>query len=299
MVRKGVGLLLFLALILALAPVSAQTPVASKGDPEAVSHPPSLPGSFLTKIALWQQQLKAKMAGLMRQAKTTERIAPIVTVLLIAFGYGVIHAAGPGHGKAVAMSFMLSRKASIGSGLLFGALVAFFHGFSGAVCVLALHYILQKTVSTTLGSISHTTQIVSFSLIILLGFGILVKNCYALRLQRKPGTSTAYEEPKASTMALIPWALTVGLVPCPGVVMVLLFCLSMGMLTLGLLLAAAVSLGMAATISFVVLTVVIGRGISLHCISSRRTRIVEHLVGLASGLAVTALGLVFLASILR
>ena len=56
------------------------------------------------------------MAALIRQAKTENRIMPLMVVILMAFGYGALHAAGPGHGKAVAVSFMLSRNATLGGG---------------------------------------------------------------------------------------------------------------------------------------------------------------------------------------
>ena len=48
---------------------------------------------------------------------------------------------------------------------------------------------------------------------------------------------------------VLPWAVAVGLVPCPAVVMVMLFCLSMDVVILGLLLAVCISIGMATTIS--------------------------------------------------
>jgi len=92
----------------------------------------------------------------------------------------------------------------------------------------------------------------------------------------------------------LPLAVAVGLVPCPGVVMVMLFCLSMDMLTLGLLLAVFISLGMATTISFVVIAVVIGKGISFLTFSTKRTERIESIIGVVSGLAVTALGVLFL-----
>ena len=63
------------------------------------------------------------------------------------------------------------------------------------------------------------------------------------------------QETKGSRKGLVPWALAVGLVPCPAVVMVMLFCLSMDALALGLVLAVFISLGMALTISGVVIAV--------------------------------------------
>jgi ABC-type nickel/cobalt efflux system permease component RcnA len=308
-------LLILLPLICGAVVVKAQNPFLSpKSSPQSSSKSfqpvpqPSAPqSSFLTKITLWQLQLKEKMTVLVRQAKTTESITPWLTLLMIAFGYGALHAAGPGHGKAVAISFISSRNASLGSGLLFGSLIAFCHGFSGIICVLGIYYFLEGGISGSLGTVSHITQTVSYSLIALLGFGIFVKNSRALLFKSKPKSKpkleadTDYGAPgasanyvKESKWALVLWALTVGVVPCPGVIMVLLFCLSLNLLGLGLWLAVFISLGMATTISLVVVSVVLGRGISLKSVSEKRVAAVEKVLGVVSGMAITVLGLLFL-----
>ena len=298
MARAFFFLLLFSVLMQAGTLVYAQSPFMSKKSSERVSETPAPQHSFLLKITLWQQQLKQKMVALIRQAHTEERIGPLIVVLLIAFGYGVLHAAGPGHGKAVAMSFILSRKASLSDGLLFGVLVALFHGFSGILCVLGLHYILQQSISGSLGTVSRITQMVSFSLIALLGLAIVFKNSYAFVSRNKIPAGETGNPSKTCQKSSIPWALAVGLVPCPGVVMVMLFCLSMEVFILGLALAVAISLGMAATISLTVLAVVLGKGFSMKFFSEGRAVVIEQCLGLASGVALTTLGTLFLLSTL-
>ena len=303
--RVLICLLILLPLICGSVAVKAENPFLSpKSSPRSfqpVVQPSAPQSSFLTKITLWQLQLKEKMTILIRRAKTTESILPLLTLLMIAFAYGALHAAGPGHGKAVAISFISSRNASLGSGLLFGSLIAFCHGFSGVVCVLGLYYFLKGGISGTLGSVSHITQIASYSLIALLGFGIFVKNSYLLffKPKLKPEADSDVSGAPAkyaneSKLAFVLWAVTVGVVPCPGVIMVLLFCLSLNLLGLGLWLAFFISLGMAATISLVVVSVVFGRGLSLRRVSETRIAAVEKIIGLVSGLAITALGLFFL-----
>ena len=305
MARLLISLLILFPLLCGAVVVKAQNPFLSpKSSPKSFQPVPqtSVPqGSFLTKITLWQLQLKEKMTLLVRRAKTTESITPWLTLLMIAFGYGALHAAGPGHGKAVAISFISSRNASLGSGLLFGSLIAFCHGFSGIICVLGIYYFLEGGISGSLGTVSHITQTVSYSLIVLLGVGIFVKNSHALLFKSKlklEADSGALKAPandvKESKWAFVLWALTVGVVPCPGVIMVLLFCLSLNLLGLGLWLAVFISLGMATTISLVVVSVIFGRGLSLRSVSENRVAAVEKVFGVVSGVAITALGLLFL-----
>lgn len=255
--------------------------------------------SFLTKIVLYQQHLKQKMASMIRQVNTEESMYPLLAVMLIAFGYGVIHAAGPGHGKAVAMSYMMSRNPSVANGVLLGTLIAFFHGFSGALCVLGLHYVLKKSVTGTLATVSHITQLVSFSLITLLGIAILVKNGWELFLKPESNLIPPDSDSAENKKRLLPWAMAVGLVPCPGVVMVMLFCLSMDVLLLGVVLAVCISLGMAVTISFVVTAVVLGKTGILSVASKKRTETIEGIVGILSGTVISLLGTLFLLTTIR
>ncbi len=248
--------------------------------------------SLLTKIALYQQALKQKMAGLIRQVRTGKDIIPFIAVLLIALGYGAIHAAGPGHGKAIAMSYMMSRTPSIVTGLRLGGGIAFFHGLSGAICMLILHYILQMSVSGPLQTVTHVTQVISFGLITLLGMGIVIRQGWSLF--SKTRSQATPSDPKEESRGLLPWALAVGLIPCPGVVMVMLFCLSMDALALGLLLTLCICLGMAATISLFIIAVTAGKEGILRVTTKNQAAVTERILGFLSGITIFSFGTLFL-----
>ena len=300
MVRWVVLMFVALQLIFgSAAKIQAQNPFLSNNGPERVEQKPLAQKTFLTKIALYQQKLKKKMTASIHEIETSGSIRPVIAVLMLAFLFGIVHAAGPGHGKAVAMSYILSRNPSFAGGLLFGILIAFSHGLSGVICVFGLHYVLKSSISGTLAGVSHVTQIVSFGLIALLGLFILIKNGYALisRLGSPPELSENGRN--TSGKGLLPWAVTVGLVPCPGVVMVMLFCLSMNAAVLGVALAACISLGMAVTVSFFVILVVAGKAGIFNVIPTRRVETIEGVIGLASGAATATLGTIFLLAILR
>jgi ABC-type nickel/cobalt efflux system permease component RcnA len=157
--------------------------------------------------------------------------------------------------------------------------------------VLALHYILEQSVTGTLASVTRTTQLVSFGLITLLGAWITFSH---LREWSRPVASGgSAREGGTGNTRILPWALSVGMVPCPGVVMVMLFCLSMGVFSLGLMAAAAISLGMALTVSLVVVCVVLGRKACMGRLSAERAQRLEQILGIVSGLVVAVLGYVF------
>ncbi|WP_462325324.1 nickel/cobalt transporter [Desulfoplanes sp.] len=251
---------------------------------------PAAAGVFV-RIATYQQELRQRLGGLIRGARQGNSLRPLALIFFFAFAYGVVHAAGPGHGKAVAMTYILSQNASIGGGILFGASIALIHGVSGALSVLALHYILQQSVTGTLASVTTTTQLVSFGLITLLGAWIV--STHVREWFRPVESATHGGDAEKGNPRLLPWALSVGMVPCPGVVMVMLFCLSMGVFSLGLMAAAAISLGMAVTVSLVVVCVVLGRNACVGRLSAERAHRLEQILGVVSGLAVAALGVVF------
>lgn len=278
-----------------ISPAWSHNPFTSRPETQHKPPKPIFKSKIFVKIILWQNQLKQKMSDLIRDAHGQGHIKPLIVLLGIAFLYGVLHAAGPGHGKVVAMTYVLSNRATIFSGLLFGICFALLHASSGAVGVLGLRYIIQRSVSDTLTSATTITQIVSFSLIIILGLGILFKHGAALF---SPATldNEGSKTVEATRKGVFAWALAVGLVPCPAVVMVMLFCLSMDVLLLGLLLAVCISIGMATTISFVVITTILGKTGIMSTISKKYAVRVESVFGVLSGGAIVAFGTLFLIS---
>ncbi len=298
MVRAFAVLLILFPLIWEVIPARAQNPFLSGEKPKQVSQAPVLPNPFLANIVFWQQQLHQKMAVLIREAKETDSIRPFFSLIIIAFAYGLLHAAGPGHGKAVAMSYLISHGNKLGRGILVGNLIALFHGLSAVGLVLALNFVLQKGVSSPMESVTRTTQIVSYSLIALLGTGLLVKSLILWSRRRNVGRAKQNGDSEKGRRNPLVMAIAVGMVPCPGVVLVLLFCLSLNALSLGLLLAFSLTLGMAATISAVGVAVIAGKNLTFKSIDGRHrlTKIIEQGTEIVGALMVTVLGLIFLAA---
>jgi nickel/cobalt exporter len=289
--------ILLIILLLRVASASSDHPLTCKADIQYQETERPFGERICREIILYQYKLKKKMSELIRMARTGESLDPLLLLMGIAFLYGVIHAVGPGHGKVVAVSYVLSHRLSIKGGTLFGLCIALIHGFSGAIGVLGLRYIIQRSVNETLASVTIVTQVVSFGLIALLGAVILVKNGRTLFFtSQQKGIMLPEGTPRSG---MLPWASTVGLVPCPAVVMVMLFCLSMNALSLGLLLAACISLGMAATISFLVTCVLVGKTGALKVAPKNRVKTIEVVVGIFSGAAIMTFGTLFLLTALH
>lgn len=285
-----------------LQPVFAQNPFTAKPKSEAhrMTTYPAAKNPFLSTIVFLQHRLNQKMADLMRDAKETNSLKPLAFLLIVAFAYGVIHAAGPGHGKLFAISYILSQRPGLFRGILFGNFMALFHGLSGILFVLIVRIILEKSITGTLEDVTRITQIISFSLITCLGLGILIKSSYRWIKNAKNSRPSFDKSDKHYLNSPLLSALVVGMVPCPGVVMVMLFALSMNLVGLGIMLGVTFSLGMAITITCVVVMAILGKSASLGMVAGNGGLVIrlEYLIETIAGLMITCLGLLFLTTII-
>ncbi|MBU8848404.1 MAG: hypothetical protein KOO64_02620 [Desulfobacterales bacterium] len=273
---------------------SAHNPFTAKPENQHKAPEPLIKSKFFVKIIFWQQQLREKMSSLIREAKTRKSPAPFFILIASAFAYGVIHSAGPGHGKAVALSYILSCKPSFSQGLIFGNLVALTHGFSGIFFVLAVKYLLQTSISASLETMTNITQIISYSLITCLGLIIFLTSVYKW-IKNK----TEHPKPRTKLFAN-PFitAIAVGIIPCPGVVMVMLFAISLDLTWLGILLGTTISFGMASTITLIVMAGMSGKAavLSLASSHSKILIILEYMIEAMAGLLVACLGFILFCS---
>ena len=293
--KQVVTLVLFLAALgFGVQAAWSDNPFTSRPEPAQEAAEPSIQSRCLMKFVIWQHQLKQKMSALIRVSRDNGDASALLILMGLALVYGALHAAGPGHGKFIALTYVLSHKTSITGGLLLGFFIALIHGASGVIGVLGLRYIIQRGVGETLATATFATQIVSFGLIGALGLSIVLINAYKLFFAAPATQLPADHPPRTKHANLLPWALAIGLVPCPAVVMVMLFCLSMEVILLGLILAACISLGMAVTISAVMTAAVLGKSGFLGWIPEKRIDRIEGWLGLLSGTAITVVGTLFL-----
>jgi nickel/cobalt transporter (NicO) family protein len=268
----------------------AANPFTAKSNKDNITSNVPIKNRFFDKIVIWQYKLKQKMSYMINEAKTTKSLKPIISLILIAFIYGIIHAAGPGHGKVIALSYILSQRPKFMHGILFGNLIGLFHGLSGIFFVMIIKILLQKNISGNLDKVSNITQLISFSLILCLGFIIFIKSILKLI---KTDKKTDYNKTKLVNPFVS--GLAIGIIPCPGVIMIMLFTISMDLTLLGIILGIAVSIGMSVTITSVVLIGMSGKATLLSLISQKNSRLkIEYLIEAIAGFFIAALGFIFL-----
>src|SRR5690606_10468738 len=95
----------------------------------------------------------------------------------LSFLYGVFHAAGPGHGKVVISSYVVANERQLRQGIVVSGISALMQAVVAIAFVLVLAGILNLT-STALGDAAHWVGVVSYALVALLGFWLVLRKVF-------------------------------------------------------------------------------------------------------------------------
>lgn len=252
----------------------------------------SPPHPIFIKLAYWQKLLGDRMAVLIDQAQTEARAGPLMFLLAMAFLYGMLHAAGPGHGKVVTISYMIPQKPSLGRSLLLGNGVALAHCLSDILLILSVHLVIKSGMIGPLESTTRVTKYMSYSLIMLLGLALIVKSLAGMWRQANKRDAETETVNRKTIVRTLPVAIAVGMVPCPGVVMVMLLSMSMNMIVLGVALGVCIALGMAVTITLVVVAFMYVKKAAISSVSKRprMAYLVSVAIELMAGILIAVLG---------
>lgn len=263
---------------------------------------PAATGGLAAAFADFQRIANREIARHLKAIRDGQGAGPLALGLVLAFLYGAVHAAGPGHGKLVVVGYFLSREARIGRGLAMGAQIAVMHVVSAVIVVGLADLLLRRTFGGAPAEVP-AVRIASYALIVGIGLVMLGRAVRRLATARHP---TSAEHPHAHPHRHGPscgcggharpaegglLALAVGLVPCTGSLLVLLYALANDMLATGFLLVAAIALGMAITMGGLGLASVWARGFVLDRMPGGRPAVLlSGLLELTGAGLVTAVG---------
>jgi ABC-type nickel/cobalt efflux system permease component RcnA len=195
-----------------------------------------------------QRDLNREIGRHMRAIRDGDSRWALLAGLSFAFLYGVLHALGPGHGKFVVASYFLSRQARLWRGLLMGLQIAVTH----VVSALGLLWLADVSLKTVLGgspSAMRGVQLVSYGTTAAIGMVMLVRAVRRSVSRRGAGIQRgdSGHEHGGKQLGLVSFC--VGLVPCTGALLVMLFALANDMVFAGTMMVAAIAAGMAVTMS--------------------------------------------------
>jgi nickel/cobalt exporter len=267
--------------------------------------PPAEFGGIAGWMLAKQAEFYRMLSGTIRAAKADGRAA--YTLLGISFLYGIFHAAGPGHGKAVISSYLVANDETWKRGVFLSFASAVFQALT-AIVIVGIAAVLLNATAKTMGNTVRVVEIVGYALIILIGVRLLwVKGRALLALLRAKEHAHEHDHshhahahhhhdehhhhphdhhhhhdetceheasvwghghaPEPAELSGKHWlrrglaaVVAVGLRPCSGAIIVLVFALAQGLFWTGVAATFAMGLGTAITVAAIASIAVGARG---------------------------------------
>ncbi|MGE1069310.1 nickel/cobalt transporter [Pantoea agglomerans] len=233
---------------------------------------------ILMQSVLWQKDLHRQMTQLLQQVAEQPHQAGI-SLVIFSLLYGVLHALGPGHGKVVIATFLATHPTRVKTSIRLTLLASLLQG-SVAIVLVTVMLLLLKTSSRQLHLSSFWLEKGSYLLVIGLGVMIGYRALRSLWRTLRPHPAPVFRAFKphhqhddqcgcghahlptpqqmsgnlsVKTQLLV--VVSMGLRPCSGAIMMLLFAKVIDVYGWGVISAAVMALGTALTISAIGLLV--------------------------------------------
>jgi nickel/cobalt transporter (NicO) family protein len=183
------GLLVVVAILLLAA---LQDGAFAQGSPFGGPRPGTAPvpvGGIVGWLFAKQAEFYRQFSGLIRASKADGTAA--WSLMGLSFLYGIFHAAGPGHGKAVISSYLVANEETWVRGVVLSFLSAIMQAIV-AVVVVGIAAVLLHASAATMNGAVNWIETLSYSLIIVVGLRLLwVKGRAFIAALRELGRPTA------------------------------------------------------------------------------------------------------------
>jgi ABC-type nickel/cobalt efflux system permease component RcnA len=258
----------------------------------------------------------------------------------VSFLYGVFHAVGPGHGKAVITSYLLVSRQTVKRGVIISLAAALLLGLT-AIAIVLVAAVLLRTTAVGMTRATNWLEIISYALIVAVGAWLLwIKatgrghhhhvhahaghshshghdgHVHHDRSHHQAEHAHAHDhddsghshapDPRLLSQPLTvsrAWAATlaVGIRPCSGALIVLVFALSQHLLLAGIGSVLAMSLGTFITVSALAVLAVSAKDLALRVagLETNTTERLMRVVEIGGALVVLLLGLTLLGGALE
>jgi ABC-type nickel/cobalt efflux system permease component RcnA len=242
--------------------------------------PPAADG-FSGWILAKQAEFYRAMSATIRAAKTDGSAA--FTLFGISFLYGIFHAAGPGHGKAVISSYLVANDETWRRGIVLSFASALLQALT-AILLVGIAAVLLGATAKMMGDAVRVIEIVSYGLIAAVGARLSwVKGRAFVGAWRGQPAAHAHHRahpphddhsdhshgPEPRQLAGrggwrrgLSAIVAVGLRPCSGAILVLVFTLAQGLFWLGVGATFLMGLGTAVTVAAIATLAVGARGLA-------------------------------------
>jgi len=276
--------------------------LAMAQSPFAGSRPPAQPevGGLIGWLLAKQSEFYREISATIRSAKSDG--SAIWTLMAISFAYGIFHAAGPGHGKAVISSYLVANQETAWRGIVLSFASALLQA-SVAVLIVAIGAWLLNATAKSMCGAERAIEIGSYALIAAFGArlvwtkgGAFMRALQTSRPEPALAVATRHHHhhghdhdhhhhdhgghvhdehcghshgPEPSDLAGpggwrrgLAAIFAVGLRPCSGAILVLVFALAQGMFWAGIAATFVMGLGTAITVATIAVLAVSARDVA-------------------------------------
>lgn len=306
--------ILALAMGLATAPAIASEPAppqknlfapstASTVQP-AMASPPSLFDRTLGYAQQQQRALYRQLASVVREVKSEQTFTAVSILVLLSFLYGVFHAVGPGHGKAVISAYLLANERAVKRGIALSFAASLAQAISAIALVSVVLFAMKGLGVTTKQSMGIMTTISAW-LIVAIGAWMswsTLRGLVGIRAHDHGGGECGHDHHVQPTQLADRFSWTnagsiiaaIGLRPCSGAIFVLLFANTIGLYVAGVWSTFAMALGTAITVSALAVLTLLSKRLAVHLVGdkNRLAGWIYQGLSIAGSLAVLGLGIV-------
>jgi nickel/cobalt transporter (NicO) family protein len=311
---------LLIVLLLLFATGLAASPLSPSGGspnaPQASEYAEAGQAGPWERTTRWilatQRDLHRQLARAMETVQAAPTAANTLALVLIGFLYGVFHAAGPGHGKAVITTYLLTHRQHLRRGLALSWASSLLQGLTAIALVLGVVVLAERMTRQALGQV-RTLEMVSFALVAAVGAWLVfraLRGLYRLRGAARHADHDHHQPDRACGCghahhvspgqaarseglgAMIGTVVAVGIRPCTGAILVLAVANMLGLWLAGIAAVVAMSVGTAITVSVLAVLAVqarhwAGRVAAGDGVGWQRA---GQMVALGGGLLIFALG---------
>jgi len=269
------------------------------GGPRPASAAEPQVGGLIGWLLARQSEFYREISAAIRAAKSDG--SAVWTLLAISFAYGIFHAAGPGHGKAVISSYLVANRETARRGIALSFASALMQSLVAVLIVGIAAWALNATAKTMCNA-EKVIEIASYALIAALGLRLVwIKGDAFMRALQvappKPAIAAAahrhdhhhhghghvHDEhcghshgPTPSELAGpggwrrgLAAILTVGIRPCSGAILVLVFALAQGLFWAGIAATVLMGLGTAITVATIAVIAVSAKDVARRLSAGR------------------------------
>ena len=169
--RKPAAFALALCLTMIVAQAYAQSSLGIGANEVAMK-----PTGPFAHIILWMNEQQRSFYLAMTNALKAMREDPWQASVLVglSFVYGIFHAAGPGHGKAVISSYMIANETALRRGIFLSFISSLLQAIM-AIAVVGLAWFLLRGTGISMNQTARYMEIASFALVLFFGLWLLAR----------------------------------------------------------------------------------------------------------------------------